>query len=269
MGHETYSLVKDVVASEERSPIKVKEFGEPIRCYKVVGLYDDLVREGQVIREEHEGFKFMLELQKRDKQEAITTLEAILARLRSWRNAHPLRGNAHLPGPLPPATKSDRRVMATRKRRTRVVLDFTASALVVLSKVPFIETPISPRFPRHADVTKSIYKTDAPGRTGDPALGCGRLHPWANPCQPRQERLGIGSSAQWARTAGPAPAKREQEAPAPFVFTLLRPSPVGPAEMDPPVHSWPKRRDRAPPLVAVRLQQSSRLIQLDRRAGED
>ena len=37
--------------------------------------------------------------------------------------------------------------MATRKRRTRVVLDFTASALVVLSKVPFIETPISPRFP--------------------------------------------------------------------------------------------------------------------------
>ena len=83
MGHETYSLVKDVVASEERSPIKVKEFGEPIRCYKVVGLYDDLVREGQVIREEHEGFKFMLELQKRDKQEAITTLEAILARLRS------------------------------------------------------------------------------------------------------------------------------------------------------------------------------------------
>jgi len=62
---------------------KVKGFNEPIRCYKVVGLYNDLVREGQVIREEQEGFKFMLDLQKRDKQEAITTLEAILARLRS------------------------------------------------------------------------------------------------------------------------------------------------------------------------------------------
>ena len=61
----------------------MKGFNEPIRCYKVVGLYNDLVREGQVIREEQEGFKFMLDLQKRDKQEAITTLEAILARLRS------------------------------------------------------------------------------------------------------------------------------------------------------------------------------------------
>jgi adenylate cyclase len=76
LGHETYSLVKDVVATEERSPIKVKGFSESIRCYKVVGLYDNLVREGQVIREEQEGFKFMLDLEKRDKQEAITTLEA-------------------------------------------------------------------------------------------------------------------------------------------------------------------------------------------------
>jgi adenylate cyclase len=83
LGHETYSLVKDVVATEERSPIKVKGFSESIRCYKVVGLYDNLVREGQVIREEQEGFKFMLDLEKRDKQEAITTLEAILVRLRS------------------------------------------------------------------------------------------------------------------------------------------------------------------------------------------
>jgi hypothetical protein len=61
----------------------VKGFGEPIRCYKVIGLYDDVVREGQVIREEQEGFKFMLDLQKRDKQEAIARLQAILARLRS------------------------------------------------------------------------------------------------------------------------------------------------------------------------------------------
>jgi class 3 adenylate cyclase len=83
MGHETYSLVKEVVASEERSPIKVKGFSGAIRCYKVVGLYNDLVREGQIIREEQEGFKFMLDLQKRERQEAIKTLEGILARLRS------------------------------------------------------------------------------------------------------------------------------------------------------------------------------------------
>jgi adenylate cyclase len=82
MGHETYSLVKETIATEERVPIKVKGFAEPIRCYKVLGLYDDLVREGRLIREEHDGFRFMLDLKKRDKQQAITTLEAILARLR-------------------------------------------------------------------------------------------------------------------------------------------------------------------------------------------
>jgi adenylate cyclase len=82
MGHETYSLVKDIVGTEEQTPIKVKGFAEPIRCYKVLGLYDDLVREGQIIREEQKGFKFMLDLEKHDKQAAITTLEAILARLR-------------------------------------------------------------------------------------------------------------------------------------------------------------------------------------------
>jgi class 3 adenylate cyclase len=82
MGHETYSLVKDVVATVERSPITVKGLAEPIRCYKVVGLYDDLVQEGRLIREEQEGFKFMLDLEKQDKQKAISALEAILARLR-------------------------------------------------------------------------------------------------------------------------------------------------------------------------------------------
>jgi adenylate cyclase len=52
LGHETYSLVKDEVAAEEHAPIKAKGFAEPIRCYKVLGLYDDLAKEGTVIREE-------------------------------------------------------------------------------------------------------------------------------------------------------------------------------------------------------------------------
>ena len=46
LGHETYSLVKDEVAVEEQTPIKVKGFAEPVRCYKVLGLYDDLASEG-------------------------------------------------------------------------------------------------------------------------------------------------------------------------------------------------------------------------------
>ena len=82
LGHETYSLVKDEVAVEAREPVKVKGFAEPIRCYKVLGLYDDLADEGMVIREEADGFKFLLDLQKRDRAEAIAALESILARLK-------------------------------------------------------------------------------------------------------------------------------------------------------------------------------------------
>ena len=76
MDHETYSLVKDEVAAEEQTPIKVKGFAEPIRCYKVQGL-------ATVIREEQEGFKFHLNLQKRHKAEAISILEGILSRLKA------------------------------------------------------------------------------------------------------------------------------------------------------------------------------------------
>jgi adenylate cyclase len=60
----------------------VKGFAEPIRCYKVLALYGDLVREGTVIREEADGFKVPLDLQKRDRAEAVAALEAIVARLK-------------------------------------------------------------------------------------------------------------------------------------------------------------------------------------------
>jgi adenylate cyclase len=82
LGHETYSLVKDEIAAEEQAPIKVKGFAEPVRCYKVVGLYDELASAGTVIREETDGFKLLLDLQKRDKTEIVAALEAIIARLK-------------------------------------------------------------------------------------------------------------------------------------------------------------------------------------------
>ena len=75
--------MKDVVATEERSPIKVKGFAETSRCYKVLGLYDDLASEGHVIREEADGFKLLLDLQKHDRAAAVAALEAIVARLKA------------------------------------------------------------------------------------------------------------------------------------------------------------------------------------------
>ena len=82
LGHETYSLVKGEVAAEEQAPINVKGFAEPIRCYKVLGIYDDMAGEGSVIREEGDGFKVLLDLRKRGKAETAAALEAILARLK-------------------------------------------------------------------------------------------------------------------------------------------------------------------------------------------
>ena len=82
LGHETYSLVKDEVAAEEHAPIKAKGFAEPIRCYKVLGLYDDLAKEGTVIREEADGFKVLLDLNKHGRAAAVEALEAIVARLK-------------------------------------------------------------------------------------------------------------------------------------------------------------------------------------------
>jgi adenylate cyclase len=70
------------VATEKQTPIEVKGFAEPVRCYRVLGLYDDMASEGTVIREEADGFKFLLDLQKHDKAEAVAALEAILARLK-------------------------------------------------------------------------------------------------------------------------------------------------------------------------------------------
>jgi adenylate cyclase len=82
LGHETYSLVKDEVAAEEQEPFKIKGFAEPVRAYKVLGLYDDLADEGLVIREEQDGFRFPLDLHKHDKAAAIGKVEELLTRLK-------------------------------------------------------------------------------------------------------------------------------------------------------------------------------------------
>jgi adenylate cyclase len=82
LGPETYSLVKDDVTTEEQTPFKVKGSAEPVRAYKVLGLYDDLAEEGLVIREEQDGFRFLLDLQKHDEAAAIGKVEELLTRLK-------------------------------------------------------------------------------------------------------------------------------------------------------------------------------------------
>ena len=82
IAHETYSLIKDSVLAEEQSPITVKGFAKPIRTYWVVGIYDDLEQEGQIIRKEQDGIKIMVELGQRDKECAIRAIEDMLSELK-------------------------------------------------------------------------------------------------------------------------------------------------------------------------------------------
>ncbi|PSH56354.1 PAS domain-containing protein [Phyllobacterium sophorae] len=83
MSHATYSLVKDRVVAEEREPIRAKGIAKPVRNYQVLERIDDMIGHGKAIREEQEGLRIFLDLQKLDKKSAVQTLEGIIARLKS------------------------------------------------------------------------------------------------------------------------------------------------------------------------------------------
>ncbi len=82
MAHETYSLVKDIVVAEEQAPLKVKGFAKPVRNYKVVGAYDELVEQGRILRKEKDGIRLEVNLDKQDKAAAIGTIEDFLSELK-------------------------------------------------------------------------------------------------------------------------------------------------------------------------------------------
>jgi adenylate cyclase len=82
IGHETFALVKDDVATEELSAVTAKGVAEPVRCYKVLDIYDELVRQGSVVREEEDGLRLFIDLRRQDKAHAIEVLQSVLTRLK-------------------------------------------------------------------------------------------------------------------------------------------------------------------------------------------
>ena len=83
LSHETYSLVKDSILTREQDPINAKGLAKPVRNYKVLDQFDKLTDQGKVIREEQDGMRVFLDLQRLDKASAAQVLETILARLRT------------------------------------------------------------------------------------------------------------------------------------------------------------------------------------------
>jgi class 3 adenylate cyclase len=82
MAHETYSLVKEIVVVDEQPLLTVKGFPKPVRNYKVMGAYDELVEQGRILRKEKEGIRLEVNLDKQDKAAAIGTIEDFLSELR-------------------------------------------------------------------------------------------------------------------------------------------------------------------------------------------
>jgi class 3 adenylate cyclase len=82
VSHETYALTDEIVMAEEQPPLTVKGFAAPVKCYKIVGIYENLVEEGKIIRNVQDGISLLVDLTKRDKASAIQALEDIVSQLK-------------------------------------------------------------------------------------------------------------------------------------------------------------------------------------------
>ncbi len=69
--------------AEEGDTLTVKGFAKPVRTYKVAGIYDDLVEQGKNIRKDEEGIRILVDLDKRDRAEAIKAVEDLLTQLKN------------------------------------------------------------------------------------------------------------------------------------------------------------------------------------------
>ena len=85
IANETYSLVKDTVLTEKQDTISVKGIAKPVRTYKVVGVYDDLVEQGRIILVEQDGLTLTIDRNKLSKKggaKAIKALEKTVSQLK-------------------------------------------------------------------------------------------------------------------------------------------------------------------------------------------
>jgi len=82
VAHGTASLIKDTILTEEQPAVSVKGFAHPVRVYRVVGIYDELEKDGRIIRAERDGFLLLVDLTKGDQASVIAAVENVLARLK-------------------------------------------------------------------------------------------------------------------------------------------------------------------------------------------
>ena len=81
LSHETWSLVRDTIPADEQPPLELKGFAKPVRCYRVRES-GDAAADSRLIREEKDGLRLQLDLDRLEPEAAARVLEDVLARLR-------------------------------------------------------------------------------------------------------------------------------------------------------------------------------------------
>ena len=72
---------REVGARPSTDPFRLTP-SKPVRTYKVAGIYVDLVEQGKIIRKEEEGIRILVDLDKRDRADAIQAIEDVLSQLK-------------------------------------------------------------------------------------------------------------------------------------------------------------------------------------------
>ena len=84
IANETYSLTKDWLDAEEQEAVSVKGFANPIKTYRVKGIYDEPAAPGRVIRSELDGMSLTIDydrLERMGKHAAIHEIKEAIAQL--------------------------------------------------------------------------------------------------------------------------------------------------------------------------------------------
>ncbi|MEM9737252.1 MAG: adenylate/guanylate cyclase domain-containing protein, partial [Pseudomonadota bacterium] len=83
MSHTTHALVSDWVAADEAEPISVRGFARPISTHRVMGIYEGICDDEQVMRHSAPGVSLALAVNK--KRLGASEREATLSQLRAAR----------------------------------------------------------------------------------------------------------------------------------------------------------------------------------------
>ena len=81
LAHASHSLVKETVLAEEADTLAVKGFAKPVRTYSVVGLYDDLAEQGNIIRKEQDDIRVFVDMKEGGKAAPIRVIKEVPSQL--------------------------------------------------------------------------------------------------------------------------------------------------------------------------------------------